>query len=55
MNILAPCRLRHILPTLGLALAALAVGGCSSATSGHAPGVAGGETPIAGLTTFPMA
>ncbi len=28
---------------------------CSSATSGHAPGVAGGETPIAGLTTYPLA
>jgi hypothetical protein len=36
-----------ILPVLAAA--------CSSATSGHAPGVAGGETPIAGLTTYPLA
>jgi len=57
MNILAPCRLRHILPTLGLC-ARRACGGRagSSATSGHAPGVAGGEDaglPV--LRTFPMA
>jgi Tol biopolymer transport system component len=37
-----------LLPLLGLV-------GCESAVSGHAPGVAGGETTIAGTTNFPLA
>jgi Tol biopolymer transport system component len=34
---------------------ALVITGCSSASSGHAPGVAGGETLVAVTTNFPMA
>jgi hypothetical protein len=33
----------------------LIVLGCSSAQSGHAPGVAGGETLTAGITNYPLA
>ena len=36
-------------------LPTLIVTGCSSAASGHAPGVAGGETLVAVTTNFPMA
>ena len=45
----------------GLAIAAavllpmLAVLGCSSAQSGHAPGVAGGQTLTPGITNYPLA
>ncbi len=38
-----------------LALPMLWVVGCSSASSGHAPGVAGGETLTPGITNFPLA
>ncbi len=38
-----------------LMLPTLIVTGCSSAASGHAPGVAGGETLVAVTTNFPMA
>src|SRR5471032_3468398 len=40
---------------ISIILPALVVTGCSSASSGHAPGVAGGETLIAVTTNFPMA
>ena len=38
-----------------LALPLLAVIGCSSAQSGHAPGVAGGQTLTPGVTNYPLA
>jgi hypothetical protein len=38
-----------------LALPMLWVIGCSSASSGHAPGVAGGQTLTPGITNFPLA
>jgi hypothetical protein len=38
-----------------LLLPLLAVLGCSSAPSGHAPGVAGGETLTPGITNYPLA
>jgi hypothetical protein len=38
-----------------LALPLLVVIGCTSATSGHAPGVAGGQTLTPGVTNFPLA
>ena len=38
-----------------LLLPLLAVIGCSSAQSGHAPGVAGGETLTPGVTNYPLA
>jgi Hydrazine synthase alpha subunit middle domain len=47
---------RHgMLKLAALALPMLAVLGCSSATSGHAPGVAGGQTLTPGVTNFPLA
>ncbi len=47
---------RHGLLKLGvLALPLLWVVGCSSASSGHAPGVAGGQTLSPGITNFPLA
>jgi hypothetical protein len=56
MQSAAQRELRHALLVLGaLLLPMLAVVGCSSAVSGHAPGVAGGETTIAGTTNFPLA
>jgi Hydrazine synthase alpha subunit middle domain len=38
-----------------IALPLLAVLGCESASSGHAPGVAGGQTLTPGVTNFPLA
>src|ERR1700728_202511 len=38
-----------------LATSLLAMQGCSSAASGHAPGVAGGETLTPGITNYPLA
>jgi hypothetical protein len=38
-----------------LALPVLVVIGCSSASSGHAPGVAGGQTLTPGITNYPLA
>jgi hypothetical protein len=38
-----------------LAISMLATQGCSSAASGHAPGVAGGETLTPGITNYPLA
>ena len=57
---------RHGLPTRGstarglaklaaLLLPALTLIGCESASSGHAPGVAGGQTTSAGITNYPLA
>jgi hypothetical protein len=47
---------RHGLVKLAaLTLAMLWVAGCSSASSGHAPGVAGGQTLTPGITNFPLA
>jgi hypothetical protein len=38
-----------------LLLPLVALVGCESASSGHAPGVAGGETTSAGITNYPLA
>jgi hypothetical protein len=47
---------RHgLLQLAAIALPLLAVIGCSSASSGHAPGVAGGQTLTPGITNFPLA
>jgi hypothetical protein len=47
---------RHgLLKLAAIALPLLAVLGCSSASSGHAPGVAGGQTLSPGITNFPLA
>ena len=47
---------RHgLLKLAALALPVLWIMGCSSASSGHAPGVAGGETLTPGITNFPLA
>src|SRR5580692_8445525 len=44
-----------LLKLAALALPMLWVIGCSSASSGHAPGVAGGQTLTPGITNFPLA
>jgi hypothetical protein len=53
------CTLREhghgLLKLAAIALPLLAVLGCSSASSGHAPGVAGGQTLTPGITNFPLA
>jgi len=47
---------RHgLLKLAALALPMLWIVGCSSASSGHAPGVAGGQTLTPGITNFPLA
>jgi len=47
---------RHALLKLAaLLLPALALLGCQSATSGHAPGFAGGESLTPGITNYPLA
>jgi hypothetical protein len=46
---------RGLLKLAAMLLPALVVLGCSSATSGHAPGVAGGETLTPGITNYPLA
>jgi hypothetical protein len=47
---------RHgLLKLAAIALPLLIVIGCSSASSGHAPGVAGGQTLTPGITNFPLA
>jgi hypothetical protein len=50
-------RERHhgLLKLAAIALPLLAVIGCNSASSGHAPGVAGGQTLTPGITNFPLA
>ncbi len=56
MNNFRPCDHRHgLLKLVALTLPLLVVLGCSSASSGHAPGVAGGETLTPGVTNFPLA
>jgi hypothetical protein len=44
-----------LLKLAAIALPLLAVLGCESATSGHAPGFAGGQTLTPGVTNFPLA
>ncbi len=47
---------RHgLLKLAAIALPLFAVLGCTSASSGHAPGVAGGQTLTPGVTNFPLA
>jgi hypothetical protein len=47
---------RHgLLKLAAIALPLLVVLGCSSASSGHAPGVAGGQGLTPGITNFPLA
>jgi len=47
---------RHgLLKFVAIALPLLAVFGCSSAPTGNAPGVAGGQTLTPGVTNFPLA
>src|SRR5271154_3145568 len=56
MNISKRREVRHgLLKLAALALPMLVVIGCSSASSGHAPGVAGGQTLTPGITNFPLA
>jgi Hydrazine synthase alpha subunit middle domain len=56
MNTFRPREHRHgFLKLVTLSLPMLVVLGCSSASSGHAPGVAGGETLTPGITNYPLA
>jgi hypothetical protein len=56
MNNFRSCDQRHgVLKLVALTLPMLLVLGCSSASSGHAPGVAGGETLTPGITNYPLA
>jgi hypothetical protein len=56
MNTFRPRDRRHgLLKLVVLTLPMLVVLGCSSASSGHAPGVAGGETLTPGITNYPLA
>ena len=56
MNTFRPCDPHHgLLKLVALTLPLLLVLGCSSASSGHAPGVAGGETLTPGITNYPLA
>ena len=56
MKISSKGDLRHGSRSLGAALlCSLLLLGCSSAPTGHAPGVAGGESLTPGITNFPLA
>jgi Tol biopolymer transport system component len=44
-----------LLKMAALALATFALLGCQSASSGHAPGLAGGQTLTPGITNYPLA
>src|ERR1700727_1624486 len=56
MNNDRPCESRHgFLRMAAIVVPLLIVVGCSSAQSGHAPGVAGGETLTPGITNYPIA
>jgi hypothetical protein len=56
MNIRSRREARHgLIKAAILVLPMLAVLGCTSAESGHAPGVAGGQTLTPGVTNFPLA
>ncbi len=52
MNIFKSRESRHGWPALGLPLALMI--GCSSAPTGNAPGVAGGQSLTPGITNYPM-
>ena len=49
------CEFRHGLLKAAVLLPLLWALGCSSAQSGHAPGVAGGQTLTPGVTNYPLA
>jgi hypothetical protein len=56
MNIHRSRESRHgLLAAAALALPMLALLGCESASSGHAPGLAGGQTLTPGITNYPLA
>src|SRR5271168_3809975 len=56
MNTFSPRERRHgMLKLAALALPVLAMLGCESATTGHAPGLAGGQTLTPGITNYPLA
>lgn len=56
MNTFTQREHRHgLLRLAALALPMLWIVACSSASSGHAPGVAGGQTLTPGITNFPLA
>src|SRR5271155_2445987 len=56
MNTFSPREQRHGLFKLAaVALPMLVVLGCSSASSGDAPGLAGGQTLTPGVTNYPLA
>jgi Hydrazine synthase alpha subunit middle domain len=56
MNIFRTRERRHgLLKLTAITLPLLIVIGCTSASSGHAPGVAGGQTLTPGITNFPLA
>jgi hypothetical protein len=48
-------RIRGVLTLAAVLAPVLFFQGCSSASSGHAPGVAGGESLVPGTTNFPLA
>src|SRR5271165_5948093 len=55
MNIHHPRESRHgMLKLAAMALPLLALLGCESASSGHAPGLAGGQSLSPGITNYPM-
>jgi Tol biopolymer transport system component len=55
MNYNRPCETCHgFMRLAAIVLPLLIVLGCSSAQSGHAPGVAGGETLTPGITNYPL-
>jgi Hydrazine synthase alpha subunit middle domain len=56
MNTCSPRERRHgMLKLAALALPILALLGCESATTGHAPGLAGGQNLTPGVTNYPLA
>jgi hypothetical protein len=55
MHTQCPREFRHGLLMAAVLLPVLAILGCSSAQSGHAPGVAGGQTLTPGVTNYPLA
>ena len=55
MNSRCPRESRHgLLKLAALVLPLLTVLGCESASSGHAPGLAGGQTLTPGITNYPL-
>jgi len=56
MNTCSPRERHHgLLKLAALALPLLAMLGCESATTGHAPGLAGGQNLTPGITNYPLA